>query len=85
MITRQTVAFQIRSYLNREITLAALVDWAEDAVFEGDLEESDTELLTDILARLGVADVESFELSWTDITDMFDKLGFRAIVTIEAV
>ncbi|HZQ10638.1 MAG TPA: hypothetical protein VFD70_28935 [Anaerolineae bacterium] len=37
MITRQTVRNKILAYLNREITLAELVDWAEDGVFETDL------------------------------------------------
>ena len=77
MITRQTVRNQILSFLNHEISLAVLVDWAEDAVFEGDLEEKDTELLMEILGRLGVADVSDFALSWEDYFSMLSKLGYR--------
>jgi arsenate reductase-like glutaredoxin family protein len=34
MITRNTVAAQLRDYLQHPITRAALVDWAERAMME---------------------------------------------------
>jgi len=34
-VTKQTVAGKIAAYLHREITLAQLVDWAENAVMDG--------------------------------------------------
>ncbi len=77
MITRQTVCNKILDYLNHEITLAQLVDWAEDGVFEGDLKEEDTELLVNILARLGAADMEQFALSWDDYYSMLLQLGYH--------
>jgi hypothetical protein len=36
MITRQTVAGKIAAYLQHSITLEQLVDWAENAVMEGE-------------------------------------------------
>ncbi len=77
MITRQTVRNKIVAYLNREITLAELVDWAEDGVFEADLDENDIELLMAILGRLGAADAEHFELSWEDYYAMLSQLGYK--------
>ncbi len=77
MITRQTVRNQILAFLNHEITLAQLVDWAEDGVFEADLDEKDTELLMEILARLGAADMEQFHLEWEDYYNMLSQLGYK--------
>jgi len=36
-ITKQIVASKIAAYLRHEISLAELVDWAEDAMMEGNL------------------------------------------------
>lgn len=77
MITRQIVCNRTLAYLNHEITLAQLVDWAEDSVFEGDLAGDDTELLMSILARLGAADTEQFALSWDDYYNMLLQLGYH--------
>lgn len=77
MITRQTVRNKILEYLNREITLAELVDWAEDGVFETELDENDPELLMQVLGRLGAADIEHFELSWEDYYSMLSQLGYK--------
>ena len=38
-ITKQTVADKIAAYLHHEITLAQLVDWAENAIMDGELAE----------------------------------------------
>ena len=77
MITRQTVRNQILAYLNHEIDLAQLVDWAENALCETDLEENDAKLLASILARLGAADVEHFDLAWEDYYTMLSELGYK--------
>jgi hypothetical protein len=77
MITRQTVRNKILAYLNHETTLAEIVDWAENAVFEGDFEEKDSELLMQVIGRLGGADVEQFSLSWDDYYDMLSELGYK--------
>lgn len=62
-ITRELVRDQLLAYLNHTITLAQLVDWAEDALNEGELEAQNSEALRDIVARLGLADVREFGLS----------------------
>lgn len=84
MITRQTIGKQLRAYLNSELSFAQLVDWTETAMVDDEMEEGYDRMLFDMLARIGVADVKEFELSWQDIVDMLDKLGYRANVALTA-
>ncbi len=76
-ITRQIVRDKLLDYLNRRITLQQLVDWAEDAMMEGSFEPQDAALLTEIVARIGVADTRDFGLLWEDCYDLLSRLGFR--------
>lgn len=76
MTTKQVVAGALLSYLQHQTTLAELVDWAEDELLGGNFPEEDTALLTQALARLGVADVRQFGLSWEDCEKIFQDLGF---------
>lgn len=82
IVTRKTVAEQLNAYLNRRISLANLVDWAEDALCCGELDEQDFELLRDILARVGLADVREFGLSWDDCYDFLSRLGYAVQVNM---
>lgn len=84
MITRQIVGKQLQDYLNGNLSLAQLVDWAENAIIDDELEEGYDTMLFDMLAHIGVADVQEFELSWQDIVEMLEKLGYRANVALEA-
>jgi hypothetical protein len=83
-ITKQVVADRIASYLRHEITLAQSVDWSEHVLMESDLEEGNSEVIAAVLARLGVADVRAFGLSWEDCEDMLRRLGFASRVQIVA-
>jgi hypothetical protein len=80
MITRQTVCSQILAYLNYQITLAQLVDWAEDAMNEGVLDPHNASVLADTIARIGAADVDGFGLSWDDCHDFLSRLGYKVEV-----
>ena len=80
IVTRETVAEQLTAYLNHRISLARLVDWAEDTLCDGDLDEQDAELLRDILARVGLADVREFGLSWDDCYTFLSRLGYTVQV-----
>jgi len=82
VITRETVAKQLDAYLNRRISLTRLVDWAEDALCDGELDAQYFELLRDILARVGLADVREFGLSWDDCYGFFSQLGYRVNVSM---
>ena len=84
-ITKQTVADKIAAYLHHEITLAQLVDWAEQAMMDGELAEGDAKTLSTVIARLGVADVRAFGLAWEDCEELLRKLGFAPRVQVVAV
>jgi cobyrinic acid a,c-diamide synthase len=81
-ITKQTVADRIAAYLHHRITLAQLVDWAENALMEGEFEERDAETIAAVVSRLGVADVRAFGLAWDDCEELLRQLGFSARIDI---
>lgn len=83
-ITKQTVADKIAAYLRHDISLAELVSWAEEAMREGDFAEQDAGVIADAVARLGVADVRAFGLTWEDCEELLRKLGYAARVDIVA-
>ena len=83
-ITKQTVADRIAAYLRHEITLAQLVDWSERALLDGDVTERDAEVISTVIARLGVADVRAFGLAWEDCEDLLRQLGFAPRVEVVA-
>ena len=85
MITKQTVAGQIAAYLHHETTLAQLVDWSERALMEGEFDEHDAATLSQVVARLGVADMRAFGLAWDDCEELLRKLGFAPRVDVVAV
>jgi hypothetical protein len=82
LITKQTVAEKIGAYLQHVITLDQLVDWAEHAMMEGEFDEQDMDVLRTVIARLGVADVRAFGLTWDDCEEALRQLGYSARVDI---
>lgn len=81
-ITRQAVAGMIADYLHHRITQAQLVDSAENALMEGEFDDRDAATISAVVARLGVADVRAFGLTWTDCEELLGRLGFAARVEI---
>jgi cobyrinic acid a,c-diamide synthase len=81
-ITKQTVADKIAAYLRHDLTLDQLVDWAERAMMDGEFEERDATALAEVIARLGVADVRAFGLSWEDCEQLLQKVGYAARVEV---
>jgi hypothetical protein len=63
-VTRQIAAEKITDYLHGKISQADLVDWAERAMMDADFDEADTDILSEIVGRLGLADVAEFGLRW---------------------
>jgi hypothetical protein len=80
MITRQTVAQKLIDYMNGTLTLAVLVDWAETALIDTPVEDA---LTHDVLAYIGVADVDGFPLGWGECHEFLTRLG--AAVRVEMV
>jgi len=83
-ITKQATAGKIAAYLHHEITLAQLVDWAESTLMDGQLDEADATVISAVTARLGVADVRAFGLSWEDCEKLLNQLGFSPRVEVVA-
>lgn len=81
-ITRQMVADQLEAYLHGRLSVEDLVDWAEDQVMEAEFESPK---VRDAVARLGVADVRAFGLTWEDCQRLLHDLGFAAHVRIGTV
>jgi len=80
MITRETVRNRLLAYLNHHITLVQLVDWAENALDDQPFEPRDAKLISDIVARIGVADVENFGMAWDDCYELLSRLGYHVEV-----
>ncbi len=83
-ITRQTVADKLVAYLRHEISPADLVSWAQSAMMEGEFEHEHFTEIRDVVARLGVADVRAFTLTWDDCEQLLKRLGYAARVNIVA-
>ena len=83
-ITKQIVASKIAAYLRHEISLAELVNWAKDAMMEGEFAEHETAVVSGVVSRLGVADVRAFGLAWEDCEQLLRQLGYAARVDIVA-
>jgi hypothetical protein len=78
-ITRKQAASKIEAYLRRQIALADLVDWAESQMIESSFDSPSTR---DVVARLGLADVREFGLTWDDCQELLKSLGYSATISI---
>jgi hypothetical protein len=83
-ITKKTVAKKLAAYLQHKLSLAQLVDWAENALMEGEFPTREMSALKTVIARLGMADVRSFGLTWEDCEQFLHKLGYAARVDVVA-
>jgi hypothetical protein len=84
LITKQSVADKIGAYLRHDLSLAELVSWAEDAMMEGEFADQDSDAVSVVVSRLGVADVRAFGLAWEDCEQLLRQLGYAARVDIVA-
>jgi hypothetical protein len=76
MITRQTVSDKLLAYLNEQISLAELVDWAENCFVTGGFgPDEDIDMLTDMVMYLAGADTRFFPLTWDVMLDLLKQLG----------
>ena len=82
-ITKQTTATKILRYLQHKIQLPELVDWAENAIMEGNFQSNETKILREVLGKIGVADVKTFGLTWDDCETLMHKLGYK--IKVEAL
>ena len=64
------------TYLQHQLSLAELVDWAEKNLLEGSYEDDQFHTIRNILAQLGLADVKTFGLEFQDCEAVMQKLGY---------
>lgn len=83
-INRENAAKKLTEYLQHQISLEQLVDWAETAMMEGQFKGPHWETVRDIVARLGLADVRAFGFTWEDCESFLDRLGYAAGVDVVA-
>lgn len=83
-VTRETVAAKLGAYLHHDLSLAALVDWAESALMSNDFDPAHLPAIRNAVARIGAADVRAFGLGWEDCEQLLSQLGYSAQVTIVA-
>ena len=60
------------------------LNWAEDAMMAGEFDEKEAATISDVVSRLGVADVRAFGLTWEDCEQLLRQLGYAARVDIVA-
>jgi hypothetical protein len=83
-ITTETVAGKLTAYPHHELDLAELVDWAEDAMMEGEFEPKRQDAIRDVVSRLGLADVKSFALTWDDCEHFLTQMGYEVRIEVVA-
>ena len=83
-ITRETVVRKLDAYLHHQLSLDDLVAWANAALMEGDFEEKHFDAIRDVVARLGLADVRAFGLTWEECENLLKQLGYHARLEIVA-
>lgn len=70
------VAEKLLNYFNREITLAVLVDWAENTFIDDTFNpDENIDVLNDILAYLAAAGTRGFPLTWELCAQFMERLG----------
>jgi cobyrinic acid a,c-diamide synthase len=84
LITRKAVAEKLAAHLRHELSLDSLVAWAESALMDGEFVPAHLATIRDAVARIGVADVRAFGLTWEDCEQLLAQLGYSAQVSIVA-
>lgn len=84
LVTRQSVADRLGAYLRHELSLSALVDWAESALMNNEFDPAHLTTIRNAVARIGAADVRTFGLAWEDCEQLLSQLGYSAQVNIVA-
>jgi hypothetical protein len=77
IVTKQTAAQKLTAFLQHEISLTQLVDWAKPAMLDGEFADQDAVALRFVVSRPGVADRRAFGLTWEDCENLLDRLGYR--------
>ena len=77
MITKKIIAEKLLAYLQDQLSLAELVAWAEQTLFDADYADDSSHTIRNIVAQLAAADVKAFRLEWRDCERIMTSLGFK--------
>ncbi len=77
MIAKKIIAVKLLAYLQHRTSLAEVVSWAEQALFDADYKDDPSHTIRNILAQLGTADLKTFGLEWKDCESIMERLGFK--------
>jgi hypothetical protein len=72
------VADKIAAYLRHDLTVAQLVEWADQACTQGQFAESDAAVVASVLNRINTPEVRAFGLGCTDCEQLLRELGYSA-------
>jgi hypothetical protein len=84
-ISREDVATKLRAYLRHELSLTELVDWAERAMYDGEFDDRQSDVIRDAVAKLGLADVKAFGLTLEDCEALLKRLGYSMRIDVVGV
>jgi hypothetical protein len=82
LITPKTVAENLAAHLQHKLSLDSLVAWAELAMMDGEFDPAHLPTIRDLVAKIGVADIRAFGLTWEDCEQLLAQLGYSAQVSI---
>ncbi len=82
-VTRDKVVARIAAYLQQQLTLQELADWAERQIMqEGKFDSSE---VRDAVVRLGLSDISRRGFTWEDCQSLLSDLGCSVHVDIVQV
>jgi hypothetical protein len=84
LITPKTVAEKLAAHLQHKLSLDSLVAWADLAMMDGEFDPAHLPTIRDVVAKIGVADVRAFGLTWEDCEHLLSKLDYSAQISIVA-
>lgn len=85
MVTRKMVCDWLLAYLNGEVERQTLVEWARQVRRSGEVFAHDAGVVGPALARIGLAGVGGYDLTWDDCFDLIESLGFAPRVVADPI
>ena len=84
LIKPKTIAEKLAAHLQHKLSLDSLVAWAELAMMDGEFDPAYLPTIRDVVAKIDVADVRAFDLTWEDCEQLLSQLGYSAQISIVA-
>jgi arsenate reductase-like glutaredoxin family protein len=78
-VSKQALSDQLVKYLNHKISKEELIDWCEKMMQEANFEEIPVK---ESVARIGLSDAQNFDMSYEELYEMLQKLGYRLKVEL---